>query len=116
MPFPDDLPYDWEDWLNDPRTDSLALGRLVGPGAFRYVTLIGIARWLKIKPDDLRNEGYYVLNRLVAPLCDVLEEPPGSWVADVLALRGDSVARRAVEDISSLDAIHGALLQFGMGE
>lgn len=113
MSFPDDLPYDWDTWLNGPRTDSLALGSLIGPGPSRFTTLLGIARHLKLDPEKIDNEGFYVLDRLVSPLGDVLEEDPGDWVSDVLALRGDHVAREAVGDITSLDALHGALVQFG---
>ena len=114
--FPDDLPYDWDVWLNAPRTDSLALGTLIGPGPSRFTTLPGLSRHLKFDPEAINNEGFYVLDRLVAPLGEVLEEDPGYWVTDYLASRGDHVSREAVGDISSLDALHGALMQFGFRE
>jgi len=113
MSFPDDLPTDWEWWFDQPRRDSPRLGAVLGPGANRFATLVSLARQLGLDPDVVDKEGFYVLDRMIAPLEDVIKEDPGTWVTDYLAHRGDLVARTAVEDIASLDAIHGAMVQFG---
>ncbi len=116
MSFPDDLPVDWDRWFNEEIRVSPLLAQMLGPGISRISTLLQVARNLSLDPETITNEGLYVLERLRQPLEDLLAEDPGDWASDLLALRGDRIVRAAVGDITSLDALVGAMKQFGWGK
>lgn len=114
--FPDDLPYDWERWLDEPLPVSIQFGAILTGGSSRFATLTSIARHLGLPTEPLGREGMYVLNRLVRPIEALIGEDPGHWTTDYLANRGSETVEAALGDITSLDAIHGALEQFGWGD
>jgi hypothetical protein len=113
--FPVDYPSDPDGWLTEYHDPPLerAFANALG-GSLRWNVLDRVALHYGLKTEPIKPEGYYLLDRSLAPLFDVFRAGPMSRWDLAEGQYGKTFAETTYRGLYSVEVLWNAAIQFGL--